>query len=156
MIIGSFFIRLHILGLDGQDRSEFKPFTWNEEDGTPFLGELYDPNIPISLPQDEPPRQRYQLDSPVQNPTFAVQVDNTGSYIAVIQVCSKESTKGTNYRLTVNQNDVRTANVLYSDNWSSILISVRLQKGKNTLAFLNTGSARGEIFSLDILSQTSE
>ncbi|CAF1188114.1 unnamed protein product [Adineta steineri] len=132
-----------------------QPFQWNEQDGTPILGELRDPNIPISLPQGEPNRQRYQLDSPIQNPIFDVEVDKTGSYITVIQVRSKEYTKTTTYLITVNKNDIKTIDVFYSDNWSSIIIPIELLKGKNTLAFTNNETTMGEINSIDLFPQTS-
>ncbi|CAF1188221.1 unnamed protein product [Adineta steineri] len=98
----------------------------------PVLGELRDPNIPISLPQGDPLRQRYQLNSPVQNPIFDIEVDTTGWYIIVIQVRSKEHAKTTTYLMTVNKNDIKTIDIFYSDNWSSIMIPVELLKGKNT------------------------
>ncbi|CAF1229855.1 unnamed protein product [Adineta steineri] len=103
----------------------------------PVLGELRDPNIPISLPQGDPLRQRYQLNSPVQNPIFDIEVDTTGWYIIVIQVRSKEHAKTTTYLMTVNKNDIKTIDIFYSDNWSSIMIPVELLKGKNTSSVWN-------------------
>ena len=132
-----------------------QPFRWNEEEGIPVLGELQDPNATVSLPQGEPRRQRYQLDLPLQSPTFDVEVDQTGWYIVVIQVRSKERANTTSFLLSVNQRDTKTMDVLYSDNWSSILISVDLQTGKNTLLFSNTGTTMGEIYSIDLLPRMS-
>jgi hypothetical protein len=132
-----------------------QPFLWNEENGTPILGELQDPTVPILLPKGEPQRQRYQLDVPTQNPTFAVEVNKTGSYVIVMQVHSNERTKTTSYRIIINEKDIQKVDVLYSDNWSSILVPVELQSEKNTLAFLNIGDTIGEIRSIDLFPQTS-
>jgi hypothetical protein len=125
-------------------------FLWNEDDGTPVLDELHDPNIPIPLPQGEPQRRRYQLDSPAQQPVFEVEVDITGLYIIVMQVRSKERAKMTSYLITINTKDITTIDVLYSDNWSSIFIPVELQKGRNMLILTNTGATIGEIHSIDL------
>ncbi len=127
-----------------------QPFMWNEEDGTPVLGEPQNPNEPIQLPHGEPPRHRYQLDSPTQNPAFEVEVDKTGWYIVAMQVRSKERAKTTTYQITINQRDTRTIDVFYSDNWSSIMVPVELQSGKNTLIFSNTGATMGELHSIDL------
>jgi hypothetical protein len=129
-------------------------FMWNEEDGTVVLGELQDANVPISLPQDEPQRQRYRLDLPAEHSVFNIEVDTSGSYTIAMQVRSKERTKTTSYLITINQKDNRTIDVLYSDNWSSILVLVELEKGQNTIAFTNTGITTGEIYSMDLFSVT--
>ena len=132
-----------------------QPFLWNEEDGTPILGEMHDPNVPISLPQGEPQRQRYQLSSPAQNVLFDVEVEETKEYIVAVQVRSKERGKTASYGLSINNKDSATITVLYADNWSSILMSVQLSKGKNTLVFSNIGPTTGEIHSIDLFPHES-
>jgi hypothetical protein len=92
---------------------------------------------------------------PTQNPTFGVEVNKTGSYVIVMQVHSNERPKTTSYRIIINAKDIQTVDVLYSDNWSSILVPVELQSEKNTLAFLNIGDTMGEILSIDLFPQTS-
>ena len=61
-----------MMAQDGQDRLGFNHSYGDEQNGIPIFGELRDPNLPILLPQGEPQRKRYQLDSPVQNPAFDV------------------------------------------------------------------------------------
>ncbi|CAF1437340.1 unnamed protein product [Adineta ricciae] len=130
-------------------------FSWNKEDGTPIFTELSDPNKPITLPQNEPQRHRYQLDLPVHHATFNVEAHMTGFHTIVIQVRSKERTQTTNYLITINNSTTYTMDVLYSDNWSSILVSVQLQSGQNTIDLTNIGATPGEIYSLDLVSTSN-
>ena len=132
-----------------------QPFRWNEEEGIPVLSEIQDPNTPILLPPGEPQRQRYQLDFPLQNPTFDVEVDQNGWYILVMQARSKEHGNTTSFLLTVNQRVTQSIDVLYSDHWSSISVPVELPAGKNTFVFSNTGTTTGEIYSIDLLPRVS-
>ena len=69
----------------------------------------------------------------------------------VMQVRSKERTKTTSYMISINKNNIRTADVLYSDNWNSILVPVEVQRGHNMIVFTNTGPTMGEIYSIDLL-----
>lgn len=128
-----------------------QPFTWNEHDGTPVLGELRDPNVPIALPQGEPSRQRRQLDVAAQHARFDVEVGTAGLYIVAVQVRSKEPTKSTKYQLTINNRTNQSMEVFYSDHWSSILATVELISGSNSIVFTNVGPVAGEIDSLDLL-----
>ncbi|CAF1506059.1 unnamed protein product [Adineta ricciae] len=130
-----------------------QPFQWNETDGTPILGTIQNPNISITLPQGEMQRQRYQLDSPTSNPSFSIEVNNTGWYIISVQVRSKKFMKDVRYLITINRKDYQTIDVLYSDNWSSILVPVKFQHGLNTVAFSVVGAVMGEINSIDFFPQ---
>jgi hypothetical protein len=148
----------HTAAYDGSGwtrQIRIQPFLWDEEDETLILGELQNPNVPIRLPQGEPQRQRYQLDSPAQNPKFIIEIGKTGFYILVVQVRSKEHAKTTSYRITINTKDSHMFDVLYSNNWSSISVPVQLQRGKNTLVFSNNGTMAGEIHSIDLFPRMS-
>jgi hypothetical protein len=148
----------HTAAYDGSGwtrQIRIQPFLWNEEDGTPILGELQDPNASIPLPPGESQRQCYQLDSAARHAVFDIEVDKTGSYIMVMQVRSKERTKTTTYLIAINKKDIRTTDVLYSDNWSSILVPVELQRGQNTIIFTNAGTTMGEMFSIDLFPRVS-
>ena len=133
-----------------------QPFTWNEDEGIPVFGELQDPNSPIRLPRGEPQRQRYQLDSSVQHPTFTIEIDNEGLYTIAMRVRSKELTKPTKYLININGKDHEEINILYSDNWSSILVLVEFHRGQNVVIFSNIGTVKGEIASIDVFPRMSQ
>ena len=89
----------------------------------------------------------------MSNPSFSIEVNNTGWYVISMQVRSKKFMKDVRYLVTINRQDYQTVDVFYSDNWSSILVSVKLQQGLNTVAFSVVGAVMGEINSTDFFPQ---
>ena len=148
----------HTAAFDGSGwtrQIRIQPFEWNEEDGTPLLGELRDPNIPLSLPAAEPQRRRYLFDSPLPNVTLEIDTNSTGQFIVAVQVRSKERLRSTKYLLEINERAIQSLDVLYSDNWSSMLIPLHLPRGRKTLRLSNLGTTRGEIQSVDLFPQSN-
>ncbi len=162
----------------GWDRSvRAQRFTWSA-DGTPRFGRPASPNVPVPLPQGEPPRRRYEaedadlggaatvvrrpgasrgmavgsLDAPGSYAEFSVAVRRPGAFLLTVRFANGgPSRKPATHRVVVNGGRRRTVRFPYigPDNWSTVSFPAELRGGTNRVR-ISGGEHATEIDCIDV------